>query len=229
MSGWYYTFFFGIYPYIALTVCAVGTLIRYDREPYTWRASSSQLLADNGIKIGNILFHIGVLFIFFGHFEGLLTPHSVYSHFTTAEDKKMLAVTAGGVAGVNCLIGLTLLIIRRLSVPRIRKTSSFWDMTILFMLLAQLGLGLSSIVFSLAEKDAETMLHLAEWAQRLLTFRSGGVELIKDVAWPFQMHLILGMTLFLVFPFTRLVHMLSVPVKYIGRPYQVVRSRMAIR
>lgn len=229
MSDYYYSFFFGMYPYICLTIFVLGTLIRYDREQYSWRASSSQLLADKGLKIGNVMFHIGVIFIFFGHLVGLLTPHAVYEHFITAEQKQLLAIIAGGIAGAIGFIGLTILVFRRMFVARIRATSSRSDIAVVFIFWVQITLGMITIPFSLSHHDAGIMIQLSEWAQHIVTFRSGASEFIKGTDWPFQVHLILGMTIFLIFPFTRLVHILSAPVKYIGRPYQVVRSREARR
>ena len=98
-----------------------------------------------------------------------------------------------------------------------------------FIFWVQITLGMITIPFSLSHHDAGIMIQLSEWAQHIVTFRSGASEFIKGTDWPFQVHLILGMTIFLIFPFTRLVHILSAPVKYIGRPYQVVRSREARR
>lgn len=229
MSDYYYSFFFGMYPYICLTILILGTLVRYDREQYSWRASSSQLLADKGLRAGNILFHIGVIFIFFGHLIGLLTPHALYEHFITAEQKQMLAIVAGGIAGTIGFIGLTILAFRRLLVARIRATSSPSDIAVVLIFWVQITLGMITIPFSLSHHDATIMLNLSGWAQHVLTFRSGASDFIVGTDWPFQVHLILGMTILLIFPFTRLVHMLSAPVKYVGRPYQIVRSRGARR
>ncbi len=187
------------------------------------------MLADKGLKIGNVMFHIGVIFIFFGHLVGLLTPHAVYEHFVTAEQKQLLAIIAGGIAGTIGFIGLTILVFRRMFVARIRATSSTMDILVVFIFWVQITLGMITIPFSLSHHDAGIMIQLSEWAQHIVTFRSGASEFIKGTDWPFQVHLILGMTIFLIFPFTRLVHILSAPVKYIGRPYQVVRSREARR
>ncbi|AHB03529.1 Nitrate reductase, gamma subunit [Brucella ceti TE28753-12] len=74
MASYFNTFLFGIYPYIALSVLALGSIVRYDREPYTWRSGSSQLLRRRQLMWGSVLFHLGVLVIFAGHFVGLLTP-----------------------------------------------------------------------------------------------------------------------------------------------------------
>jgi len=226
MPDYLNTFFFGVYPYIALAVMILGSIIRYDREPYSWRSQSSQFLRKRQLMWGSNLFHIGIIFLFFGHFIGLLTPHAVYEHVISAENKQMLAIIAGSIAGIICFIGLTLLVHRRLTDPRIRGTSTSMDIAILLILWVQLALGLITVPFSLSHADGEVMLRLSEWAQRILTFRiEGTAALVKGLDWPYQIHLILGLTIFLLFPFSRLVHIWSVPVKYLARPgYQVVRT-----
>jgi len=229
MSNYYYSFFFGMYPYICIAIFLLGTLIRYDREQYSWRASSSQLLADKGLKIGNMMFHAGVIFIFFGHLLGLLTPHFIYERFITAEQKQLLAAIAGGMAGIIGFIGLTILVLRRMFVARVRATSSKGDIAVVLIFWVQITLGLITVPFSLGHHDATVMLNLSEWAQHIVTFRGGASDFIKATEWPFQVHLILGQTIFLLFPFTRLVHILSAPIRYVWRPYQVVRSREARR
>ena len=220
---------FGIYPYIALSVFLIGSLIRFDREQYSWRSGSSQLLRARQLRWGSNLFHVGVLFILAGHVVGLLTPHQLYTLVITVEAKQMLAIVSGGTAGVFCFIGLTMLIHRRLFDPRIRKTSSVMDILILLMIWAQLVLGLITLPFSLQHADGSVMLRLSEWAQRIVTFRGGAADQILGLAWPYQLHLVMGMTLFLLFPFSRLVHIWSAPVGYLFRNYQVVRRRDAGR
>jgi nitrate reductase gamma subunit len=222
-------FLFGVLPYIVLSVMVIGTIIRYDREPYSWRAASSQILADKGLKIGSILFHIGVIFLFFGHLVGLLTPHAMYHHFISAENKQLLAIIAGGTAGTICFIGLTTLCFRRLFIARVRVTSAPADVAILVILWFQLVLGLTTIPYSLEHSDGSVMMALSEWCQKIITFQGADAELIKPLAWPYKAHLTMGMLIFFLFPFTRLVHILSAPVRYVWRPYQVVRSRMARR
>ena len=226
MPDYLNTFFFGIYPYIALAVMILGSIIRYDREPYSWRSQSSQFLRKRQLMWGSNLFHIGILFLFFGHFIGLLTPHSIYHHVISVENKQLLAIIAGSIAGIICFIGLSLLVHRRLTDPRIRGTSTAMDIAILLILWLQLALGLATVPFSLSHSDGEVMLRLSEWAQRIMTFRIEGTpQLVQGLDWPYQVHLILGLTIFLLFPFSRLVHIWSAPVKYLARPgYQVVRT-----
>jgi nitrate reductase gamma subunit len=221
-------FLFGIYPYIALTVFVVGSLVRFDRDQYTWKSDSSQLLRAGQLRWGSNLFHIGILGIFFGHVVGLPTPPAVWHALgITPAAKQLLAVVAGGIAGALCLVGLILLIHRRLTEPRIRITGRTMDMVVLVLLLGQLLLGLFSIFVSLQHLDGEEMLKLMAWVRHILTFRGDAAGFVTDVAPVFKLHLVLGMTIFLIFPFTRLVHVWSGfgALGYLVRAYQVVRSR----
>lgn len=227
MADFLHYLLFGIYPYIALAVLAVGSVIRYDREPYSWRAGSSQLLRRKQLMIGSVLFHVGVLLIFAGHVVGLLTPIALWDALGVPHGaKQLLAMGAGGVAGVMAIIGATLLIHRRFFDARVRAASSFSDNMVILLLWVQLALGLATIPVSAQHLDGHEMVKFMTWAQGIFTFRAGSADLIRDTALVFKLHLTLGLTILLLFPFTRLVHMLSAPVRYIWRPgYQVVRSR----
>ena len=219
-------FLFQIFPYLAIVVFLLGCLLRFDRDPYSWRTKSSQLLRRRQLVIGSIFFHVGILTILAGHFVGLLTPIQVFDALGVSHGaKQILAMTAGGIAGLLCLTGLCLLIHRRLFDARIRHNSSIADIAVLFLLLAQLLLGLSTIPVSLHHLDGHEMVKFMNWAQHIVTFRGGAHEFISDVALVFKLHITLGLFLLVVFPFTRLVHALSAPLGYVLRPYQVVRKR----
>ncbi len=226
MANYINQFFFGIYPYIALTVFFVGSLLRYDRDQYTWKASSSQLLSKKDMRLGSNLFHIGIIALFFGHLLGLLTPHWAYESMLSAGTKQLLAMTAGGIFGLTCLAGMLLLIRRRMQDARIRATSQATDLPILLILFVQLVLGLLTIPFSAQHLDGSSMLALASWAQHVVTFQGDAAAFVAGEALIFKIHLVLGLTIFLVFPFTRLVHVWSAPVQYLARSgYQIVRKR----
>lgn len=218
---------FGWYPYFCLTVFLLGSLARFDREQYTWRSGSSQILRKSQLTWGSNLFHVGILIIFAGHFVGLLTPIWVFDALGISHGfKQMLAIVVGGIAGVACFIGMTLLVHRRLFDSRIRTTSSFSDIAVLLILYVQLMLGLGTIAVSLDHLDGHEMVRFMTWAQGILTLQPGVSGLIADAHPIFKTHLFLGMTIFLIFPFTRLVHVWSAPIWYVGRRgYQVVRSR----
>lgn len=227
MSDWINAFVFGIYPYICLTVLAVGSIIRYDREPYGWRSGSSQLLRRKQLVMGSVLFHAGVLIVFFGHLVGLLTPIWVFDWMGIGHSfKQIMAMAVGGVAGVFALLGGVILMHRRLFDARIRTTSSYGDIAVIVLLNIQLVLGLATILVSMGHLDGEEMVRFMTWAQGIFTFQPGVADLVADAHWIFKAHLFLGLTIFLIFPFTRLVHMLSAPIRYLWRPgYQVVRKR----
>ncbi|MCL4762300.1 MAG: respiratory nitrate reductase subunit gamma [Burkholderiales bacterium] len=222
------TFLFGIYPYIALAVFFVGSLVRFDREQYTWKSDSSQLLRRGQLRLGSNLFHIGILGIFFGHLVGLLTPIALWHAIgVEAPAKQLLAIVAGGIFGVVMLVGLVVLMHRRYAEPRIRATTKASDWLVLWLLLVQLVLGLASLPVSAGHMDGGEMVKLMTWAQHIVTFRGDAASFVADAAPVFKLHLLLGMTIFLVFPFTRLVHVWSgfAAVGYLARAYQVVRSR----
>jgi nitrate reductase gamma subunit len=231
MSGYINTLLFGIYPYIALSVLILGTVVRYDREPYTWRSGSSQLLRRKQLVVGSVLFHVGILVIFFGHLVGLLTPIALldasgFDHGT----KQLLAILAGGVAGSMALVGATMLIHRRLYDPRVRAASSTSDTLIIILLWVQLLLGMLTLPISMTHLDGHVMVKFMSWAQGIFTFNPEASSYVADVSFIFKLHLVLGLTILLLFPFTRLVHMLSAPVRYLWRPgYQVVRARQPQR
>lgn len=220
------TLLFGIYPYIAIAICIVGCWIRFDREPYTWKAHSSQMLSNKGMRIASIFFHVGVIFILLGHFVGLLLPEAIYHYFISTADKQLLAMVSGGFFGIICLIGLVMLIHRRLTNDRVRANSSKSDIFILFLLLVQLLLGLLTIAVSSQHMDGSVMVQLANWAQSIVTFQGfEAAAYIANVHIIYKLHVFVGMTMILVFPFTRLVHIISMPIWYFGRKYQVVRQR----
>lgn len=223
-------FFFGYYPYVCLAVFFIGSLLRFEHGQHSWRSGSSQLLRRRQLMIGSVLFHVGILIIFAGHFVGLLTPIAVFDALGISHGaKQMLAIVAGGLAGLMCLVGIAMLTHRRLFDARIRATSSFGDTAVLLILFAQLLLGLATIPVSMQHLDGHEMTKFMEWAQRIWTFRGGAADLVADAHPIFKAHLTLGLTIFLVFPFTRLVHIFSAPVWYLGRRgYQLVRTKRKV-
>ena len=221
-------FLFGIYPYIALVIFFVGSLIRFDREQYTWKSESSQTLNTGMLRLGSPLFHVGVLGLFFGHAAGLLTPVWVWDALGVSHTvKQLVAMTAGGLMGSMCLLGLLMLLARRFSNDRVRARTTFKDKLVLLWLLATLLLGLSSIFVSAGHLDGHMMVLLMTWAQHIVTFRGDAAGFIETAPLIFKLHLVMGMSLFVIFPFTRLVHVWSGfgAVTYLSRAYQLVRSR----
>jgi nitrate reductase gamma subunit len=221
-------FFFGIYPYIALAVFLLGSLVRFDREQYTWRSESTQVLHMGHLRLGSILFHIGIIGLLGGHAVGLLTPVWVWDTLgVTHGAKQMFAMAAGGVMGTLCLAGILLLLARRLGNERLRAATTLKDKVVLLWILGTLLLGLSSIFVSAGHLDGHMMVLLMTWAQHIVTFRGDAASFVIDAPLVFKLHLFMGMSLFVIFPFTRLVHIWSGfgAVTYLGRAFQLVRPR----
>ena len=221
--------FFAVSPDLCLAIFFFGSLVRFDREQYTWKSDSSQLLYDGQLRLGNILFHVGVLAVFGGHFVGLLTPLWVWHALGVSHAaKQLLAMTAGGIFGTMALVGLLILIKRRFTIDRININSTWRDKLLLVWILVTLLLGLSTICVSAGHMDGHEMTLLMQWAQHIVTFR--GVEaagFITDAHILFKLHMFMGMTFFLIFPFTRMVHVWSgfASAFYVFRPWQLVRRR----
>ena len=226
MSSTLNTFLFGLYPYIALAICLAVSWVRFDRDQYSWKADSSQILGNKGMRLGSNLFHIGVIFILAGHFIGLLTPESIYHHVISTPNKQLLAMVSGGVFGILCLIGLLILLHRRLFNPRVRANSRWSDIAVLIILLVQLLLGLGTIFASSNHLDGSVMVQLGEWAQSIVTLQPlKAANAIATVSLVYKLHVFLGLSIVLIFPFTRLVHVISAPIWYFGRNYQIVRQK----
>lgn len=221
-------FLFGIYPYIALSVFLLGSLIRFEREQYSWKSESSQLLHRGSLRLGSMLFHIGVLGLFFGHAVGLLTPVAVWDALGVSHSfKQVFAMTAGGVMGTLCLLGLLMLLSRRLGNARLAANTTWRDTLVLGWLLVTVLAGLSTIFVSAQHLDGHEMVLLMSWAQHIVTLRGDAASFITDASPVFKLHLFLGMSLFVIFPFTRLVHVWSgfAAVGYLNRSWQLVRPR----
>jgi nitrate reductase gamma subunit len=218
---------FGVYPYIALAVFLIGSLVRFDTDQYGWRSKSSQLLRREQLIVGSVLFHVGILGILLGHGVGLLTPVAVFEFLGISHGfKQMMAIVAGGLCGTACFVGLVMLLHRRLFDSRIRKTSSISDIAVLLILFAQLSLGMLTIPLSLGHLDGAMMVRFMNYVQGIVTLRPSAASYIADVPLIFKLHMFLGFTIFLIFPFTRLVHVWSAPVGYLFRNYQVVRTKV---
>ncbi|MBY0430264.1 MAG: respiratory nitrate reductase subunit gamma [Rhodospirillales bacterium] len=219
-------FLFGIYPYLAGAVFAIGSVVRFDYDPYSWKSGSSQMLSKQNMVVASNCFHVGILLLFFGHLVGLLTPKEVYHAFgLSAGAKQAIAMTAGGIFGLLSVYGLTMLVRRRLTDARVRATSGKMDIFILLLIYVQMILGLFTILVSSQHMDGSVMVALADWAQAIVFFQGGAAASLTGVHWLYKMHILVGVTMFLVFPFSRLVHIWSAPVAYLGRSYQLVRRR----
>ena len=218
---------FGVYPYVCLSVFWIGSWLRFDREQYGWKSDSSQLLSKDNMRLASNLFHIGVLCIFGGHSVGLLTPHAVFAAVMPDITHQYLAITAGSIFGITGFLGGIILLFRRFFNPRISLTSRWSDKFVLLWVMITLTLGLLTIPISIGHAghgDPRVVTSLAEWVQSIV-YLYPNPAYIEGVDTVFKIHLFFGMTVFLIFPFTRLVHIWSAPFGYLLRAYQIVRTK----
>jgi nitrate reductase gamma subunit len=221
---------FGWYPYLAITVLILGSILRFDKDQYSWRSQSSQFLRRRQMILGSNLFHLGVLILLVGHFVGLLTPIVIFDWVGISHGfKQLTALVVGGLAGIFAFVGCSLLLHRRLFDPRIRRSSSKGDILVLVLIWLQLFLGLSTTYWTMQALDGHEMVLFMGWASGMISFNPDAAALILDTSLVYKLHIVLGLTLFLITPFTRLVHIWSAPIWYLFRPgYQIVRSRSKI-
>jgi nitrate reductase gamma subunit len=217
---------FGIYPYVCLAVLLIGSLIRFDREPYTWKSDSSQMLRKRQLRLGSNLFHYGVIVVILGHFAGFLSPHWAIAWALSPVAHQLLAMVTGGIAGAVAIVGLTILLARRLGDARIRLNSRKWDIAVAFMLWLQLALGLLTVPLSASHMDGALFEILTDYVKDIVTLNGEAAALMTGVPLAYKLHILLGFTLFLVSPFTRMIHIWSGvgALAYLFRPYQIVRT-----
>ena len=220
------TFLFGIYPYLCLAVLLIGSLIRFDREPYTWKSDSSQMLRKGQLRLGSNLFHYGVIIVILGHFVGFLAPHWAVDWALSPTGHQLLAMVVGGIAGLVAIIGLTILLYRRLADPRIRLNSRKWDIAVAMLLWLQLALGLLTVPLSAFHMDGALFETLTTYVKGIVTLDGNAASLMIGVPLVYKLHVLVGFTIFLISPFTRMIHIWSGAgaLAYLVRPYQIVRS-----
>jgi nitrate reductase gamma subunit len=217
---------FGIGPYLCATVFVVGCVFRFRRDQYSWQASSSQILSHRKLGIGSNLFHIGMLALIGGHVMGLLVPVELGHAFgVTDADHQRMELVMGSTAGIATLIGLSMLLYRRILDLRVSRTGNMPDLAIAILLWIALVAGLATLPFSYETRDSGVYLVAAgRWAQGIVTFQAGAAGHLAPVPLVFKLHVVLGLSVLLLFPFTRLVHIGSAPIGYLLRAnYQIVR------
>jgi nitrate reductase gamma subunit len=220
------TFLFGIYPYVCLAVLLIGSLIRFDREPYTWKSDSSQILRARQLHLGSNLFHYGVIVVILGHFVGFLAPHWAVDWALSPVGHQLLAMVVGGIAGLIAIVGLSIMLHRRLADPRIRLNSRKWDISVVIMLWLQLALGLATVPLSAFHMDGALFEMLTTYVKGIVTFNGSAVASMIGAPLVYKLHILLGFTIFLISPFTRMIHIWSGAgaLSYLFRRYQIVRT-----
>lgn len=218
-------FLWVIFPYICLTIFVLGHIYRYNTDQFGWSAKSSEFLEKKKLKWGSILFHWGIIFVFFGHVAGVLIPKVFYDTVGITELMYHFgAVWFGGAAGVICVIGGALLFARRASVKRIKMNSQFKDWLSLIILGIVVIVGFTNTVgYTASGGDFDYRVTIGPWFRGLLTFNPDPAYMIGAPI-GFQAHVLLAFVLFAIWPFTRLVHVWSLPLAYLKRRYLVYRK-----
>jgi nitrate reductase gamma subunit len=225
MENYINNLLFTYLPHIAFAVFWFGLITRFVVANKSIQAQSTQILTDKGVKLGSNLFHYGIIMVFFGHFT-LFLPEEVYHLVMTTETKRMIALTFGTIFGLMAFTGMIILITRRMSSERVKYASSFHDYFILILLLFEAGFGLSSVVTTATSTVADYAA-LGEWAQKVITFQPDAGAVIAGHSIMYKIHITIGLMIFMIFPYTKLMHMLVYPIVYFFRSgYLLVRKRV---
>ncbi|MGG3018919.1 respiratory nitrate reductase subunit gamma [Geobacillus stearothermophilus] len=219
-------FLWVIVPYLALVLFVAGHIWRYQHDQFGWTSKSSELLEKRQLCLGSLLFHWGILFVLVGHVMGILIPEPFYEALGVTEEMYHALALAGGIpAGLAAFVGLVILFRRRLTVKRVRTTSSTGDWVALGFLLVVIASGLSSTFLNIDSHGFDYRTTIGPWFRGLLTFRPNPAYMEAVPIW-FQIHILAAFGLFAVWPFTRLVHVFSFPLRYLQRSYVVYRKRI---
>ncbi|KKB73093.1 MULTISPECIES: respiratory nitrate reductase subunit gamma [Bacillus] len=214
-----------ILPYIVLTVFIGGHIYRYQHDQFGWTAKSSEMLEKKKLAVGSSLFHWGIFFVIGGHVMGILIPESLYEAIGVSEHMyHKIAIGFGLPAGIAALSGLIILAYRRTADKRIRKTSSAGDLITLVTLLFMMATGLASTFLNIDSKGFDYRTTIGPWFRSIFLFKPDA-SLMESVPLWFKIHIVVGYAVFIVWPFTRLVHVFSMPLKYLTRSYVVYRKR----
>jgi nitrate reductase gamma subunit len=216
-----YELLFTVFPYLCLTTFVVGHAYRYVTDRYAWNSHSSQLLANESLRWGSVLFHLGIIFTFVGHAGGLLIPQRYYDMVGITSDMHLaIAHGMGEVVGMAAFIGCLLLLWRRLTNRRVRAAGSVNDLITLGGLTVVVAGGVYNVFFG----NYNVLDNVAPWIRGIVFF-SPDPELMRPVPISFKIHVTLAWALLGLSPFSRLVHIWSVPVTYLFRRYVVFRRR----
>lgn len=223
-------FLWVIYPYLMLTTFVVGHIYRYNTDQFGWSAKSSELLEKPLLKWGSTLFHWGIIFAFFGHIAGILVPKWIYPLFGITDHMYHLgAVYGGGFFGLVTIVGIIILTYRRISVLRIKIHSTFMDWVVGISLLTVISLGVYvTIIRNTLVGAFDYRSTIAPWFRGLITFNPDPAYM-TNVPLSYQLHVFLAFLIFGLFPFTRLVHIWSLPLEYLKRSYIIFRSNNFFR
>jgi nitrate reductase gamma subunit len=212
-------------PYVALTSFVVGPVWRYRRDGYTWTARSTQLLERRLLLVGSVAFHLGILGVIGGHVIGILIPNTWTDAVGVSHDVyHWVAIVAGGAAGLLLSLGAVVLVYRRLRIDRIRATTLRSDWVMYPLLLVTILLGMLCTFLGGLIDEYDYRETVSPWFRSVFTLQPKG-DLMVEAPFVFQAHVTIAWVLYAVWPYTRLVHVWSVPVGYLARSPIVYRAK----
>ncbi|MEV0678766.1 respiratory nitrate reductase subunit gamma [Actinosynnema sp. NPDC050436] len=213
-------------PYLTIALLVGGTVWRYRHDRFGWTTRSSQLHESRLLRVGGPLFHFGLLFVVGGHVAGLLVPAALTRWLGVSDEVYHLAsLTAGSLTGAATVLGLGVLLYRRWRVPAVRRATGRDDLLMYPVLVGALLLGMAATVLTNGLGGGyDYRATISPWFRGILLLQPDPA-LMRDVPLVFRLHVLFGMALFALWPFSRLVHAFSAPVRYLVRPYLVYRSR----
>jgi len=217
-----------VLPYVSITLFIAGHIWRYQRDQFGWTCRSTQLLEGRLLAWGSNLFHFGALAAIAGHVLGLLVPADVTTTVGVTEGGyHLLSSGAGTVAGLGCVVGLLILLYRRIVIRRVRRTTSYTDIAVYALLVAVIGLGIVETFFTgVLDGGYNYRVTVGVWFRGIFLLHPHP-ELMVKAPLLYQTHAAVAWLLFALWPFSRLVHAWSVPFQYLGRPYILYRRRYA--
>lgn len=218
----------GVLPYVMIVILVGGTVWRYRYDKFGWTTRSSQLYESRLLRIGSPLFHFGLLVVIIGHVVGLVIPKSLTDAAGLSQHAYHLqALVLGALAGVCTLVGIAILVYRRRTTGPVFMATTRNDKLMYVVLVAALVVGLATTLLGAASGEEHNYrLTVSPWFRSLFVLQPD-IAAMSGAGLTFQLHTLIGMLLFAIWPFTRLVHAFTAPFQYLFRPYIVYRSRDA--
>lgn len=219
------TTLWSVLPYVVLVLLVAGTIWRYRYDKFGWTTRSSQLYESKLLRFASPLFHYGILFVFVGHLVGLFVPDSWTEAVGVSEHGyHLLSLYTGTVAGAMTVLGIGLLVYRRRTKGPVFRATTVNDKLMYLVLLGAIVLGMVAKLTHSSGAGYNYRATIAPWSRSLFTLQPDS-ELMNGVPALYQIHVVVGLALLALIPFTRLIHIFSAPVQYLFRPYIVYRSR----
>ncbi|MFM9282085.1 respiratory nitrate reductase subunit gamma [Paenibacillus jiagnxiensis] len=217
-------FLWVIYPYVCLVIFIVGHIFRYRTDQFNWTAKSSEFIEKKQLMAGSLLFHLGIIPVIMGHVAGLGIPKSWMRALGVDDHLYHIgAVYVGGFFGVITLLGMLILTWRRFTLRNVRRLSSASDLVVNALLLLIVFMGMyATLVTNAVQPEFDYRETISIWFRGLFVL-SPDASLMREVPLSFKLHALAGFTIFAFWPFTRLVHVWSVPLNYISRSYILYR------